>query len=165
MTTSRSQKCVWLLPYRAATLHPLRCFTSLALTLPFPASARSRCTCLSSRSRRSQGARNGLVYGAKIRFPHALVMTFLFGRGTPQQKIQNIFRATKQHSMNLCKFVSIYKTLLLIQKKLNGGKPRSIDTFLAGLIGGWWVFGERNAVNEQVSADRWIFAEGLGKGR
>jgi len=29
-----------------------------------------------------KGTRNGLVYGAKIRFPHALVMTFLFQTGT-----------------------------------------------------------------------------------
>ena len=28
-----------------------------------------------------KGFRNGLVYGAKVRFPHALVMTFLFRRG------------------------------------------------------------------------------------
>lgn len=28
-----------------------------------------------------KGARNGVVYGAKIRFPHALVMAILFGRG------------------------------------------------------------------------------------
>jgi peroxisomal membrane protein 4 len=28
-----------------------------------------------------KGTRNGLVYGAKIRFPHALVMAILFGRG------------------------------------------------------------------------------------
>lgn len=27
-----------------------------------------------------KGFRNGLVYGAKIRFPHALVMTLLFRR-------------------------------------------------------------------------------------
>ena len=27
-----------------------------------------------------KGARNGLVYGAKIRFPHALVMAILFGK-------------------------------------------------------------------------------------
>jgi hypothetical protein len=26
-----------------------------------------------------------------------------------------------------------------------------MDTFVAGLLGGWIVFGERNAVNEQVS--------------
>jgi peroxisomal membrane protein 4 len=28
-----------------------------------------------------KGIRNGLVYGVKIRFPHALVMSILFGRG------------------------------------------------------------------------------------
>ena len=28
-----------------------------------------------------KGARNGLVYGVKIRFPHALVMAILFGHG------------------------------------------------------------------------------------
>jgi len=61
-----------------------------------------------------------------------------------------IFRATKQHAFNLAKFVSLYKTILLIQKQSNGGKERDIDTFIAGLVGGYFVFGERNAVNEQV---------------
>lgn len=28
-----------------------------------------------------KGFRNGIVYGAKVRFPHALVMTFLFKSG------------------------------------------------------------------------------------
>lgn len=28
-----------------------------------------------------KGARNGLVYGTKVRFPHALIMAILFGRG------------------------------------------------------------------------------------
>lgn len=62
----------------------------------------------------------------------------------------NIIRATKQHSFNLAQFVALYKTLLVIQKKVNGGKQRSFDTFIAGLIGGYYVFGDRNAVNEQV---------------
>ena len=48
------------------------------------------------------------------------------------------------------KYVALYKTLLLIQKKANGGKERNFDTFFAGLIGGYVVFGERSAVNEQV---------------
>jgi hypothetical protein len=34
-----------------------------------------------------KGTRNGLVYGAKIRFPHALVMAILFGRGECVQPI------------------------------------------------------------------------------
>jgi len=48
------------------------------------------------------------------------------------------------------KYVALYKTLLLVQKKVNGGKERSFDTFFAGLVGGYIVFGERSAVNEQV---------------
>lgn len=40
--------------------------------------------------------------------------------------------------------------MLLIQKKANSGKERSIDTFIAGLISGYVVFGDRNAINEQV---------------
>ena len=62
----------------------------------------------------------------------------------------NIFKATKQHSLNLAQFVAVYKALLLVQKNLNGGKQRGLDTFIAGLIGGYFVFGDRNAVNEQV---------------
>lgn len=39
---------------------------------------------------------------------------------------------------------------MLLQKKANGGKERKYDTFIAGLLGGYIVFGERNAINEQV---------------
>ncbi|KAJ3868382.1 MAG: Tim17/Tim22/Tim23/Pmp24 family-domain-containing protein [Lentinula lateritia] len=97
-----------------------------------------------------KGARNGFVYGVKVRFPHALVMSILFGRGDVKTRLKVIYRATKQHAFNLAKFVSLYKTLLLLQKKVNGGKERSADTFIAGLIGGFLVFGERTAVNEQI---------------
>lgn len=140
-----------------------------------------------------KGARNGFVYGVKVRFPHALVMSILFGRGrcvclvsvrthninnpphlsiigllaplgtchipihfpniSWQDRAKVIFRATKQHAFNLAKFVSLYKICLLIQKRANGGKPRNSDTFIAGLLSGYLVFGERNAVNEQVRID------------
>ena len=42
------------------------------------------------------------------------------------------------------------KLMMLLQKKSNGGKERSLDTFIAGLIGGYVVFGKRTAINEQV---------------
>jgi hypothetical protein len=61
-----------------------------------------------------------------------------------------IFKATKQHATNLAKFVTIYKSLLLVQRRANGGKEKSADSFLAGLIGGYLVFGDRTAINEQV---------------
>ncbi|GAA5843406.1 hypothetical protein JCM5353_001189 [Sporobolomyces roseus] len=97
-----------------------------------------------------KGARNGLVYGARVRGPHALVMSLIFQSGSLQQRLRYVYKATKQHSLNLAKFVAIYKTALLLQKTLAGGKQRGLDTFFAGLIGGWCVFGERNAVNEQI---------------
>jgi len=97
-----------------------------------------------------KGARNGLVYGVKIRFPHALLMSILFGRGDWKTRARQIVQATQQHALHLAGFVSLYKTLLLIQRKLNGGKARKADPFFAGLIGGYVVFGDRNAINEQI---------------
>ncbi|KAI9445467.1 Tim17/Tim22/Tim23/Pmp24 family-domain-containing protein [Lactarius indigo] len=97
-----------------------------------------------------KGARNGFVYGVKVRFPHALIMAILFGRGDWSTRLRVIFRATKQHALNLSQFVTIYKALLLLQRKLNGGKERTQDTFFAGMLGGYFVFGERNAINEQI---------------
>lgn len=61
-----------------------------------------------------------------------------------------IFKLTAQHAIGLAKFVTMYKTLLLVQKRLHGGKQNSADTFFAGLAGGYVVFGDRTAINEQV---------------
>ncbi|KAG8930447.1 hypothetical protein FRC02_004158 [Tulasnella sp. 418] len=97
-----------------------------------------------------KGARNGIVYGVKVRFPHALIMAILFGKGDWKTRAESIFRATKTHALNLARFVSIYKALVLLQKKANGGKEGKADTFIAGLIGGYLVFGERTAINEQI---------------
>ncbi len=73
-----------------------------------------------------------------------------YGGYSWQTRVRSIYRATKQHAFNLAKFVSIYKALLLLQRKANGGKERSADAFIAGLLGGYVVFGNRTAVNEQV---------------
>ncbi|EMC93367.1 hypothetical protein BAUCODRAFT_75986 [Baudoinia panamericana UAMH 10762] len=98
--------------------------------------------------------RNGLVYGTKVRFPHALVMVFLFRSGTLREKLWLIFKATRQHAMNLAKFALLYKSSMLALKSLNGGKEESVHTFLAGLFGGYWVFGHgrsaRSSVNQQI---------------
>ncbi|RSH86488.1 uncharacterized protein EHS24_004745 [Apiotrichum porosum] len=97
-----------------------------------------------------KGARNGLVYGVKVRFPHALVMAALFSHKPWPTRVHGILSATRHHAMSLAKFATIYKVMLLLQKKLNGGIERDLDTFIAGGIGGWWVFGERTPINEQI---------------
>ncbi|MCJ1357963.1 MAG: hypothetical protein MMC33_007960 [Icmadophila ericetorum] len=103
-----------------------------------------------------KGARNGAVYGAKIRFPHALVMVFLFRSGTVRQKLYMIWKATRTHARNLATFAFIYKATMLTlhQSPLppTSRKERSSDTFLAGLIAGYLVFGRgyQSSVNQQI---------------
>ncbi|KAI0160378.1 peroxisomal membrane protein 4 [Xylariaceae sp. FL1272] len=101
-----------------------------------------------------KGARNGAVYGAKVRFPHALVMVFLFRSGTFRQKLELIFKATRTHARNLAKFATIYKTTCYILKHYGAtpGKEGSYDTFLAGLIGGYFVFGGRSPRTGKISS-------------
>ncbi|RUS29507.1 Tim17/Tim22/Tim23/Pmp24 family-domain-containing protein [Jimgerdemannia flammicorona] len=97
-----------------------------------------------------KGARNGVVYGAKVRFPHALVMSFLFRDASLKEHVKFIYKATKQHAKNLGSFVFIYKTLMLLQKKANADKEANLHPFIAGVIGGYIVFGENNNINNQV---------------
>lgn len=75
-----------------------------------------------------------------------------------QSKLRFIFNATKQHAKNLGMFVTIYKTLLLVQKHLNGGKEQDIHSFFAGIVGGYYVFGTNNNINQQVW-DQWVKSE------
>ncbi|KAJ3144516.1 Peroxisomal membrane protein 4 [Geranomyces variabilis] len=96
-----------------------------------------------------KGFRNGAVYGAKVRFPHALVMTLLFRTGSAKDKARFIIRATYQHSRNLACFVTIYKTLMALQRNIKG-KEHGIDAFAAGVVGGYIVFGKNNNINNQI---------------
>ncbi|KAK7480426.1 hypothetical protein BaRGS_00028345 [Batillaria attramentaria] len=97
-----------------------------------------------------KGFRNGAVYGVKVRFPHALVMTFLFKSGSLQSKVETILEATFTHSKNLALFVLLYKSLTSLMASLQS-KPEQYHSFLAALIGGYLVFGKYNKVNEQIN--------------
>ncbi|KAL8790834.1 MAG: hypothetical protein Q9213_000458 [Squamulea squamosa] len=100
-----------------------------------------------------KGARNGFTYGAKIRFPHALVMVFLFRSGTLREKLQIVLKATFQHARNLATFATLYKTMLLFLRTASSdSKESSSHTFLAGLVGGYMVFGRgvQSSVNQQI---------------
>lgn len=87
-----------------------------------------------------RGFRHGLWYGAKIRFPHALVMTFLFRSGSFSDKFRDIFRATWQHSRNLALYVSLYKAICCLVRHARG-KESPINSLIGGAIGGAIVFG------------------------
>lgn len=101
-----------------------------------------------------KSARNGAVYGAKVRFPHALVMIFMFRKGTFREKIGLVLNATRQHATNLARFATIYKTSMLVLSLLNPsnpGKEGPYDTFFAGALGGYYVFGRNpNSIKQQI---------------
>lgn len=71
------------------------------------------------------------------------------------QKLLTIFRLTKTHALNLGKFVFSYKFLQGALSEIDG-KKKEWHSFAAALVMGYYVFGENNAVNMQVSCvQRW----------
>ncbi|KAG2415649.1 hypothetical protein HFD88_006840 [Aspergillus terreus] len=102
----------------------------------------------------AKAVRNGAVYGAKVRFPHALVMIFLFRSGTIREKTKLVLKATRQHARNLATFAFIYKATMLVLRNLNPAgtsKEGRYDSFFAGLLGGYAVFGRRKtSVSQQI---------------
>ncbi|KAF5849669.1 hypothetical protein GGP41_005129 [Bipolaris sorokiniana] len=91
-----------------------------------------------------KGVRNGIVYGSKVRFPHALVF---------RSKCLLVYKATRQHARNLGLFALVYKTtMLLLRNTSPNGKERQYDSFFAGLLGGYTVFGRtiHNSVSQQI---------------
>lgn len=99
-------------------------------------------------------ARNGAVYGTKVRFPHALVMIFLFRSGSFRQKLSLVLRATRHHASNLARFACIYKLTMLALKRFGTtpGKEGPYDSFFSGLLGGYFVFGGRSPRTGKISS-------------
>ncbi|OQD88988.1 hypothetical protein PENANT_c003G05983 [Penicillium antarcticum] len=101
-----------------------------------------------------KGARNGIVYGSKVRFPHALVMIFLFRSGTIREKTKLVLKATRQHARNLSTFAIIYKASMILLRNINpggAGKEGRYDSFFAGLLGGYAVFGRQpGSISQQI---------------
>lgn len=71
-----------------------------------------------------------------------------------REKAWLIFRATRTHARNLAKFATIYKLTCLILKHLGPtpGKEGSHDSLVAGLVGGYMVFGRRSPRSGRISS-------------
>lgn len=97
-----------------------------------------------------RGFRHGAWYGAKIRFPHALVMTFLFRSGSLSDKLRDIVNATYQHSRNLALYVSLYKLVTCVMRHLRGVET-PLNSLVGGAVGGAIMFGSNTPVNAQIN--------------
>ncbi|CAH0477048.1 unnamed protein product [Peronospora belbahrii] len=109
-----------------------------------------------------RGVRNGSFYGTKVRAPHALVMIFLFQKGSIREKLRGIIRLTFEHSTNLALFVGAYKSVLELLRAhdrhvlgqhvtTDVGKPSAHwHAAVAGGIGGYLIWGRYSGVNFQI---------------
>lgn len=79
-------------------------------------------------------------------------MMMLFRNGTFRQKLWLVFKATRMHARNLGFFALIYKSSCLALRALRNGKEGHYDTFMAGLLGGYVVFGRtiHSSVSQQI---------------
>lgn len=101
-----------------------------------------------------RSSRNGIVYGGKIRFSHALVINLLYRSGPLKPRLKLVLKATKEHSLVLATFAVVYKTVLKIleQDKLLGGPNLGPAKFLAGAVGGWIVYSQHfNYLNPGIT--------------
>jgi peroxisomal membrane protein 4 len=85
-------------------------------------------------------------------------MIFLFRSGTVEEKMKLILKATRTHAQNLAKYATVYKLTMLLLKHMGSepGKEGPYDTFFAGLLGGYLVFGRRSKKGHISSVSKQI---------
>ncbi|ODV90973.1 hypothetical protein CANCADRAFT_31773 [Tortispora caseinolytica NRRL Y-17796] len=98
-----------------------------------------------------KGARNGFVYGFKVRVTHSIVMALLFKKGSYKSRFRGVTKASLDHSTRLAKYVAMYKIASIALRKLQGKHSLS-HTFVAGVLAGYLMFGRGNQspVSQQV---------------
>lgn len=94
------------------------------------------------------GFRNGLIYGVKIRLPHAIIMTLLFKEGPWQSKLSTILRLTYEHGFGLAKYVGVYKFVSALLARYFSSKL--MVAFVSGCTGGYLAFQRESLVNSQI---------------
>ena len=72
------------------------------------------------------------------------------------EKIKAILLATFTHAKNLAHFVIIYKSVLFLLKQIQPKSMKQFHTMVAAFFGGYFVFGSKNNINEQVISDFYL---------
>jgi peroxisomal membrane protein 4 len=107
-----------------------------------------------------RGFRNGAVYGVKIRLPHAFVMTLLFSKASYSSKATSIIKKTQEHSLNLGKYVALYKLVCVLVRRLlvrsnvlsaSQAMGSPIVHAMGGFLAGGYIWGARTSVKHQIN--------------
>jgi len=89
-----------------------------------------------------KGARNGAIYGARVRLAHSIVMSLLFRKDPWRDRLRHIMKMTLEHAATLGAFAFVYKGLLCVMANAFSLKERRPEfSFIAGWVGGFLVWG------------------------
>jgi len=110
-----------------------------------------------------RGFRNGIITGARIRIPYLLqaaTYAVLFEKGA-LEKPKFVLKQLLIHGKNLGLFVAIYKGICCVLR--SGGITGGVESWIAGLVGGYWAFGDNQGVSGSVNNQivLYLFARGL----
>ena len=97
-----------------------------------------------------KGARNGMWYGARIRFVHSLVMAILFSKDSVRKNLVKCLANAWGHARNLGTFALIFKALLAVLRRVSGAN-RNWHSALAGLLGGSYVWSTDDPIVVQIN--------------
>lgn len=95
------------------------------------------------------GIRNGIVYGVKIRLPHAFLMTLLFAPAGQswQQSLRAIVGLAGEHAVALAKYAALFRVLFALLKRYSKHQNAAA---IAGALGAGVVFREPSTINSQI---------------
>ncbi|ORC92806.1 peroxisomal membrane protein 4 [Trypanosoma theileri] len=97
-----------------------------------------------------KGFRNGFVYGARIRAPHALVLNIVWTHAPLAVILRRVFTATRRHAVALGATGLTVSLLRGLLARLEGGQ-RVWHSALAGFIVGCAFWGEQTPVAVQMA--------------
>ena len=91
-----------------------------------------------------RASRNGIVYGGKLRFSHALTINLLYRSGPIVPRIKEAFLAAKDHAEVLAVFSILYKSAqgILSLEKCMGRNNSHLIRFIAGCFASWVVYSQ-----------------------
>ena len=76
-------------------------------------------------------------------------MQILFGQGDTIAKLKKAVELSWKHGRNLGLFVFIYKLIQCALTRMTG-RRRNIYAFIAGIIGAFFIWREKNTINQQL---------------
>jgi peroxisomal membrane protein 4 len=111
-----------------------------------------------------RGFRNGIITASRIRLPYvlqALIYAGLFRNKTYYERVKFVLKQLLHHGMNLGCFVGIYKMICVICR--NFGVKGGTESWIAGMIGGYYAFGESHGISGSVNNQivLYLFARGV----